>query len=552
MKNLYPETTLNAYGIKSLIGNRFLSSFGICLIFTVFSLINNKSAAQTGINSFTYLNNPATTFKSYTGPGGGIGAQSEYIPSSNNTWTYNFGLSSGLSAGSLSVNGYITGGSSFSILQNIITSVVMRRVNNAVVTGNRDILFFTGNRNPGVSTSGQTNTAMTMNLNTDYVAAMGSAFSDNNLMIGTDNIFSNQGNGNGNNNNIERVDVMINAGFLVTDAHKFGFPILERGVYGAHDAFKIAVITGKDASGNPSAYSQVLSVTASGYNNTDSKNPVADGTYTYFLFKRDGTSDLQVNQHITNQGIGGVGFRFSDFGISNGTTIYGYSIMANDFNSTLGTDVVDYTNTTRFPTNTNETVGGLDPLAVMGIAMETMILPVKMTSFSAVESNNDSELKWTTVTEVDNKGFYVQRSADGIKWSDISFVPSIAENGNSTSQLKYSFSDRKPLNGSNYYRLRQVDNNSKDYFSEIRIVAFENNSTMRIFPNPVVNTINIQGIKANYSLILTDNKGSVISNIRATASSISMTSDKLLPGIYFLRVTDDNALLIKTMKVVKI
>ena len=71
---------------------------------------------------------------------------------------------------------------------------------------------------------------------------------------------------------------------------------------------------------------------------------------------------------MNNQGIGGVAFRFSDFGIADGTTIYGYSLMANDFNSTSGADVVNYNNAARYPTNTSETIGGLDILAVLGIA----------------------------------------------------------------------------------------------------------------------------------------------------------------------------------------
>jgi hypothetical protein len=320
------------------------------------------------------------------------------------------------------VNGYIAGGSSFSVIANAVTSIVMRRVDNPVVSGSKDILFFAGNRNPDVNTSGQTSSSLKLNLNASYVSKMTSAFSKDNLLIGTDNIFCNQGNGNGNNNNIERVDVMISTGYTITNAYKYGFPILERGVYGAHDAFKIAVITALDGSGNPSAYSKVVSVTSANYNNTNGKNPVADGTYTYFLFTRTGTNNLEVDQHTTNQGIGGVAFRFSDFGIADGTKIFGYSIMSNDFNSTSGSDVVDYTNAARYPTNTSETIGGLDPLAVLGIAMETIILPVELSSFTASGKGNKSDLEWTTLTESNNSGFAIERSATGKNWEKIGFV----------------------------------------------------------------------------------------------------------------------------------
>ena len=126
MKNLYPVSSfchsarLHCRSFHTgresetvgCVKNLFRKS--LCYLIIQFVIANCIVHAQSGINNFTYLNNPSITIKTYTGPGGGIGAQSEYIPSSNNTWTYNFGLSSGLSSGALSVNGYISGGSSFS------------------------------------------------------------------------------------------------------------------------------------------------------------------------------------------------------------------------------------------------------------------------------------------------------------------------------------------------------------------------------------------------------------------------------------------------------
>ena len=102
-----------------------------------------------------------------------------------------------------------------------------------------DILFFAGTRNPDVNILPD-QFFITIDLNAPYVTSMSVAFFQNNLLIGTDNIFSNQGNGNDNNNNIERVDVLIAGGYTILNAQKHGFPILERGVYGAHDAFKIS------------------------------------------------------------------------------------------------------------------------------------------------------------------------------------------------------------------------------------------------------------------------------------------------------------------------
>jgi hypothetical protein len=508
---------------------------------------------QAGINSFTSVLVSPSSGTTYASPGAGVGAtQAEYMPSSNNTFTYKFGSTSGYAVSSRSVNGYMAGNSSFSVIANVVTGVVMRRVNNSHVSGNRDILFFAGNRTPGINTTGQTNSSLTLNLNAGYVPDMGTAFSQNNLLIGTDNIFSNQGNGNDNNNNIERVDVMIGGGYTILNAQKYGFPILERGIYGAHDAFKIAVITAVDALGNPTAYSNVVSATSTDYNNTSSANPVTDGSYNYFLFKRNSTSNLEVDQHITDQGIGGVAFRFSDFGIASGTKIYGYSIMANDFNSTLGADVVDYTNSTRFSTHTSETTGGLDILAVLGIAMETTILPVELSSFTAFAKGDKTILQWSTVTEMNNRGFQVERSANGQDWTVIGFADTKATGGNSTDKLQYSFIDNNPVKGNNYYRLRQFDIDNKEKISSIRLASIGQTSevSIKVFPNPVANEMHIEGLQAGTTCRLVDLRGSVISRFTANASTQTISTEKLIPGIYFLQVITNNAAA-KTIQLVK-
>jgi len=527
-------------------------SYSISLVIAM--LFAAACFAQTGINAFTSTMGTATNGQTYTGPGCGVSAQSEYIPTNNNTFNYRFGTSSGTNVGTRAVNGYTAGNAAYSVIANVVTGVVMRRVILGGVTANnnRDILFFAGNRTPGINIGGQTNSNLTVNLNAGYVADMGTAFSQNNLLIGTDNIFSNTGNGNGNNNQIERVDVMIGAGYTIPDVYKYGFPILERGVYGAHDAFKIAIILAVDNLGNPTAYSNVVSVASANYNNASSANPVPDGTYNYFLFRRNGNSSLQINQHITDQGIGGVAFRFADFGIANGTTIYGYSIMANDFNSTNGADVINYTNTARFPTTTNETIGGLDILAVLGIAMQTTILPVELSSFTAVVKENKTMLQWTTATEMNDRGFQVERSANGKEWTAIGFVNTKATDGNSGEDLHYTFFDNTPAKGANYYRLVQVDLDDFKKTSEIKTVYMgeKNANSIKMFPNPVANVLHIEGIEPGTNFKIVDLKGTELYKSAATSSNQAVSTEKLSPGIYFLQIKKNDGRQ-ETMRVVK-
>lgn len=313
--------------------------------------ISPPLVAQTGISSIITSNVPATGGSTYSGTGSGNTTYPEYA--STNNFTYRYGTSSTQSPGTRSISSFSAGTLSYTPKPLPVT-VKMRRVNNAVVTGNRDIVFFRGARS-GTAPN------YTLNLNSTYNAEMESVFANNNLYNGTDNLFQNTGDANNNQNNIERVDVMVTSGILVGNSGRSGFPVFERGNYGAHEGFKVAVITSLDGSGIPNAYSNVITVNSTSYNVASGVNPIAADQY--YILRRDGSANLLVSADA-NQGIGGVLLRFSDFGIADGATVYGYSIMNTDFAGTTGASVVDYTNATNYPTNTGVT-GGIDLLAAL-------------------------------------------------------------------------------------------------------------------------------------------------------------------------------------------
>jgi len=225
--------------------------------------------------------------------------------------------------------------------------------------------------------------------------------------------------------------------------------------------------------------------------------------------------------------------------------------LANDFNSASGSDVVDYTNSAHFPTNTSESVGGLDLLAVIGIGFETNILSVEMSSFTATEKNGKSDLQWTTLTEINNRGFAVDRSADGRDWNEIGFVPSNSPKGNSSEELQYDYVDNSPLTGINYYRLRQLDMDNQEKISQVRILSIGGDNTkVAVFPNPVSDNIFIHDIKPGTNLLLTDARGMAIYRTSATTTDLTIPANALIPGVYFLQMTHNKAAS-KTVKVIK-
>lgn len=219
-----------------------------------------------------------------------------------------------------------------------------------------------------------------------YATTYESAFLANNLLRTTDNVFGNLPTQTATlpNQNIERVDFILNPAGVVATAD-MAFAILERGIATNHDPIKIAVITGFNAStGAVTDYSgNLVSVTASSYGS--SNFPVNDGstspasTFNFTIYEYNSTSDLSgawsSAGDVTNQGLGGVVITLANLGIAAGTTIYGYSIMGADVTTGGNIDnLINWNNTTRFPTNTDESTGfagGADLITVGGVLFKS-------------------------------------------------------------------------------------------------------------------------------------------------------------------------------------
>jgi hypothetical protein len=92
---------------------------------------------------------------------------------------------------------------------------------------------------------------------------------------------------------------------------------------------------------------------------------------------------------------------------------------------------------------------------------------------------NSILLTWQTDSELDNYGFYIERSSDGINWTRIGFEIGV---GFSLDTITYYFTDDKPLQGKNYYRLVQTDLDGTQATSDIESVYYQN--VLMVYPNP--------------------------------------------------------------------
>ena len=174
------------------------------------------------------------------------------------------------------------------------------------------------------------------------------------------------------------------------------------------------------------------------------------------------------------------------------------------------------------------------------------ILPVELSSFTASVKNRDVNLNWITISEENNAGYDIERSARPNEWSKIAFVKG---NGTTNESKNYFFTDKGLSTGKYKYRLKQTDyNGNYEYFNlsnEIIIGVPEKYNLSQNYPNPFnpVTKINFDlpadGIVTMKIFDVMGREVATIVNEYRTAGYHTVTFDAkgIASGIYFYRIT---------------
>ncbi len=197
---------------------------------------------------------------------------------------------------------------------------------------------------------------------------------------------------------------------------------------------------------------------------------------------------------------------------------------------------------------------GIDDLSV---TFNNQVMPVELVSFSAKNMGENVLTIWETATEINNAYFDVERSQDGVSFEKIGKI-----NGKGTTNQRqfYQFEDAEPAQGTNYYRLRQVDFDGKNELSKTVSVSFGSASEkVKIYPTLVENSINVEFEGQSSSEILVrDIAGRVL--LRKKLSKESQNTEgvqtqrfdvnSLTSGTYFLSVLTSRG--VETLKFQKL
>lgn len=253
---------------------------------------------------------------------------------------------------------------------------------------------------------------------------------------------------------------------------------------------------------------------------------------------------------------------------SAGTTeSYTGTFTANNFG-----DIIDYTKThllkrsstvgsswlfdgTHVATNGSNTSAVLQRTGMSGFSQFAVggkpasSLPVTLLGLSGYRDGSRNQLRWGTGCESRNKGFEVQRSNDGINYTAIGFVNSLAPNGSSNSTLYYQFTDNTPQGEKQFYRLRQVDMDGNTKLSNVIMVNGDRATSMAItnlYPNPAKDFVNLvigSSSVDNGMLIISDFAGKVVLkqniSLGTGTNAISFNISNLANGQYMVKLVCD-------------
>jgi GH18 family chitinase len=178
--------------------------------------------------------------------------------------------------------------------------------------------------------------------------------------------------------------------------------------------------------------------------------------------------------------------------------------------------------------------------AEVAASCSPIFLPVDLAYFNAEKDATNVVLDWGTASEKNNDFFAVERSIDGIHFTQIGTV---SGNGNSQTAQSYAYIDINAPKEILYYRLAQHDIDGKVTNSPIKIVDNKNGIELSVAPNPFTNStsVRIKGIAGSVQIRMYDLQGKLVQTLVKETNEEIMVGQNLSPGLYILEVTGSTA-----------
>ncbi len=222
------------------------------------------------------------------------------------------------------------------------------------------------------------------------------------------------------------------------------------------------------------------------------------------------------------------------------TSINGASVLGSTASDIAGIDDNNYANSisgqdaafsdfikNQVPVSTKDITGG----GTLGT------LPVELISFVGNHNNGVNTLSWATGMELDNDYFILEKSVNAI---DFSAVAIIEGQGSTSNITQYEFIDQNINAKIIYYRLKQVDFNGDFEYSNTIIVSGENQESIKIYPNPAENILNLSANTSNESIVTIRNIQGVLIDQFSFISNTTFSVANYSKGWYVISISNND------------
>jgi len=214
-------------------------------------------------------------------------------------------------------------------------------------------------------------------------------------------------------------------------------------------------------------------------------------------------------------------FIYARQGLSGGYPGYAMTAVGQDFTFTQtianGTPVSIYF-TYQVPAGGERNTSNTPISYTAGIVCDA--LPVSISSYAAnLLADGTVSIAWKTASELNSNRFIVEKSIDG---STFTAIATVATN-NASNINGYKVIDARAVEGVNYYRLVQIDNDGrKQVFAVKTVTIVYKNQAISIYPNP----LNGSKFSINFSKAVSAQKDVQLVNI---------TGNVLFSGSYLIQ-----------------
>lgn len=183
-----------------------------------------------------------------------------------------------------------------------------------------------------------------------------------------------------------------------------------------------------------------------------------------------------------------------------------------------------------------------------GVVYTGTVQPVTISNQKAFQKNNGIQVEWTSAAETNLSKYIVEKSANGIAFTE---TGTVNPTGNSSAATVYTWYDATPNTGNNFYRIKVVNKDgSSRYTSIMKVATGKGKTDFVISPNPVfkANLVTLQlnnFTKGTYYLNLYSSSGQKVLSKQmihpeGSASEVLQLPASVKDGIYSMQIKGDN------------